>query len=303
MAVDKLVDSTQLNADLTSVANAIRTKGGTSADLAFPAGFVSAVNAIPQGDENIAKLAGPTGTLAYRWFRGVFDVNEDFAVDVSGIINQSVYGQAAPDINNAFDNARQLKSITLTGYENFINQTITAINMSSFACKDGAYGSYQDNLEKIKIEAKTGSNYNTYIKVSSSPNAFVGRTKLKEIDCIFDLSNVPYYSQGYNFRDMFKNCSALEEVRFAPNSILWMSTSYQILNVSQVFSDASLVSIANALAVDSVAPNLKLLSTPYARCSTLMGTVTDGFFTQDDENGTVSLADFIADTKGWTLST
>ena len=49
MAVDKLVDSTQLNADLTSVANAIRTKGGTSAQLAFPSGFVSAVQAIPTG--------------------------------------------------------------------------------------------------------------------------------------------------------------------------------------------------------------------------------------------------------------
>jgi len=49
MAVDKLVDSTQLNADLTSVANAIRTKGGTSAQMAFPAGFVSAVENIPGG--------------------------------------------------------------------------------------------------------------------------------------------------------------------------------------------------------------------------------------------------------------
>lgn len=49
MAVDKLVDSTQLDADLTSVANAIRTKGGTSASLAFPSGFVSAVNAISTG--------------------------------------------------------------------------------------------------------------------------------------------------------------------------------------------------------------------------------------------------------------
>ena len=46
MASDKLVDSTQLDADLTTVANAIRTKGGTSADLAFPAGFVSAIAAI-----------------------------------------------------------------------------------------------------------------------------------------------------------------------------------------------------------------------------------------------------------------
>lgn len=49
MAVDKLVDSTQIDADLTSIANAIRTKGGTSGSLAFPSGFVSAVQAIPTG--------------------------------------------------------------------------------------------------------------------------------------------------------------------------------------------------------------------------------------------------------------
>ena len=49
MAVDKLVDSAQLNADLTSIANAIRTKGGTSAQLLFPSEFVSAINAISTG--------------------------------------------------------------------------------------------------------------------------------------------------------------------------------------------------------------------------------------------------------------
>lgn len=55
MSVDKLVDSTLLDANLTSVANAIRTKGGTSAQMAFPTGFVSAVQAIPTG-------VTPTGT-------------------------------------------------------------------------------------------------------------------------------------------------------------------------------------------------------------------------------------------------
>ena len=39
MALDKAVDSAQLNADLTAVADAIRTKGGTSAQLAFPDGL------------------------------------------------------------------------------------------------------------------------------------------------------------------------------------------------------------------------------------------------------------------------
>lgn len=35
--------------DLTSIANAIRTKGGTSASLTYPSGFISAINNIPTG--------------------------------------------------------------------------------------------------------------------------------------------------------------------------------------------------------------------------------------------------------------
>lgn len=49
MAYDKAVDSTQLDADLTTVADAIRTKGGTTATLAFPNGFASAIAAISTG--------------------------------------------------------------------------------------------------------------------------------------------------------------------------------------------------------------------------------------------------------------
>ena len=49
MALDKLVDSEQLNNDLTVVANAIRAKGETSASLAFPNGFVSAIEDIQTG--------------------------------------------------------------------------------------------------------------------------------------------------------------------------------------------------------------------------------------------------------------
>ena len=60
MSVDKLVDSTQLDSDLTSVANAIRTKGGTSASLAFPAGFVSAIQNIPTGGGGATTLASGT---------------------------------------------------------------------------------------------------------------------------------------------------------------------------------------------------------------------------------------------------
>lgn len=44
-----MADYLTTDTELTSIANAIRTKGGTSAQLAYPAGFVSAINAIPTG--------------------------------------------------------------------------------------------------------------------------------------------------------------------------------------------------------------------------------------------------------------
>ena len=63
MALDKLVDSAQLDTDLTAVAGAIRTKGGTSAQLAFPAGFVDAIAAIRTGGGGLKNDTG-TFTLA-----------------------------------------------------------------------------------------------------------------------------------------------------------------------------------------------------------------------------------------------
>lgn len=49
MSVDKLVDSGQLDSDLTSVANAIRAKSGGSSQLAFPSEFVSEIQSIVAG--------------------------------------------------------------------------------------------------------------------------------------------------------------------------------------------------------------------------------------------------------------
>lgn len=49
-------------ADLTSIANAIRTKGETSASLEFPTDFISAIAAIPTSSGVTVKTA--TGTFA-----------------------------------------------------------------------------------------------------------------------------------------------------------------------------------------------------------------------------------------------
>ena len=44
--------------DLSSVANAIRTKGNTSEQLAFPTDFVSAIEALPSGSGSTLSLIG-----------------------------------------------------------------------------------------------------------------------------------------------------------------------------------------------------------------------------------------------------
>lgn len=51
--------------ELTSIADAIRTKGGTSSQLAFPAGFVSEIQAIPSGGGGVTILGFTKYGFAY----------------------------------------------------------------------------------------------------------------------------------------------------------------------------------------------------------------------------------------------
>lgn len=87
MAVDKLVDSTQLDSDLTSVANAIRAKSGGSGQLAFPAGFVSEIGNIPSGG-GLELLATATATEPVTAFKIDYDQSMDgydlFLMEVEG---------------------------------------------------------------------------------------------------------------------------------------------------------------------------------------------------------------------------
>ena len=59
--------------DLTAVANAIRTKGGTNATLTFPSGFVSAINAISTsgGGSSSASISSANFSQFFDVFSGV----------------------------------------------------------------------------------------------------------------------------------------------------------------------------------------------------------------------------------------
>lgn len=49
MAIDKAIDSTEFDSKLTTVADAIRTAGGTTEPMSFPSGMVSAISELKSG--------------------------------------------------------------------------------------------------------------------------------------------------------------------------------------------------------------------------------------------------------------
>lgn len=93
-------------------------------------------------------------------------------------------------------------------------------------------------------------------------------------------------------------------------TIFWQENKQTIaVKISDCpLTEESLVSLANGLSGTTTA-TLTLSSSGKTLCNSIIGTVaqvTDGgdtydFFTQDD-SGTVTLADFITNTKGWTLA-
>lgn len=65
MALDKTIDSVQLDSDLSDIADAIRAKSGSSSQLAFPAGFVSEIQGISSGwsIDGILSKTEPSGEI------------------------------------------------------------------------------------------------------------------------------------------------------------------------------------------------------------------------------------------------
>lgn len=57
MAIDKAIDSTEFDSKLTTVADAIRTAGGTTATMSFPTGMVDAISSLSSGGGGTEELS------------------------------------------------------------------------------------------------------------------------------------------------------------------------------------------------------------------------------------------------------
>ena len=119
---------------------------------------------------------------------------------------------------------------------------------------------------------------------------------LQEIDAEIDFSRM----SANNWYNTFYLCRMLTEVRVVPNSILLTVQNGNFEGCSSL-SDASIISIANGLSGDVSGMSIALPAVIKTRCGQIVGTVSDGLFVQDD-TGSLTLTDFITQTKGWTLA-
>lgn len=65
MAVDRAIDSTEFDSKLTTVADAIRTAGGTTETMSFPSGMVEASTAIQAGGGTISGKKFISGEITF----------------------------------------------------------------------------------------------------------------------------------------------------------------------------------------------------------------------------------------------
>ena len=154
MSVDKLVDSTQLDSDLTSVANAIRTKGGTSAQLAFPAGFVQAIGDIPSGGS--VQIA--TGTFTGNGTSNEQIVSCDFEPD---IVYAKRDKQPAVDYNScyAMGIVRDLFAMGFRLNANVTNETQggTTSTATGMVASANVFSSYDSNAKQVTLHYSMNS--------------------------------------------------------------------------------------------------------------------------------------------------
>ena len=213
MAVDKLVDSTQLDADLTSVANAIRTKGGTSASLAFPADFVSAIAAIPSG-------GGTTGTLTFDFTKGLTD-------EETGAVTWALSG-ATQDSNGlhltgASHNAK-LDGITLANH--VVEIEVGSMTADFSSGNHGRFIMCDDSCGLIYRNSGYWQIYGSAWSAGTESNSTYFANSTVRIEYPSSGGNVKIYKDGtIMFNGVYFGINTLRNLRFGSTSTAYYSVT------------------------------------------------------------------------------
>lgn len=223
------------SSDLTSVANAIRIKGGTSAQMAFPAGFVSAVQAIPTGTT-------PTGTKSISITQNG-TTTEDVTNYASAEITVDVQGgggdldfQAAL-ISGVFDKDYTIPGTTIgrafancTGNVSLIFPDVTTLRVTNYTFENSVFSS----ISFPKLTGNVGAAFHgfkgshiyanqitavgneAFASCSNLKDAFFPLLTTTSTNCFNSCSSltVGVFGNIGSAYYQFRNCSKLESVDF-----------------------------------------------------------------------------------------
>ena len=272
MAYDLVVDSSYLNTGLKAIADGIRQGSGVSGKLTFPDGMAEAAANKSSGmPEIFEKLVG-----LGSGFNGVTSLPDTLTLDLSFIKS----GKCV--LHQTFRGCTSLKDVTLI----IPDGAKLALGLCFNLCSNLKTVTLQGSFAHATTEIFPGA--------SESLGAFAYCYKLETVNSSTPFG-VKYISNQMYYYNPFCECVALKEVRFERQ----VADNDWVFKWSPVLSDATLISVANALLFGSY--TLTLHATAAARCAEITGTVSDGVFTADS-GGTTTLTEFITTTKGWSLA-
>lgn len=205
-----MADYLVTDTELTSIADAIRAKGGTSADLEFPTEFVQAINDIPTGGGGESWIKGDGKTYLH------INIYDDFFLPVKLLFQQSVSGGNTIDWGDGTSTTPSGTSrqqiahtyeqvgeyvITITntnGYFNFGNSS----SIGGYIFVSGGESSWNSRQMYCSIlrKAELGNGWR------SSGRAFLGCRNLTDV-----YISVPLVGNTLH-NSIFEDCNSLKKV-------------------------------------------------------------------------------------------
>lgn len=264
MAYDKVIDSTKLDADITTIADAIREKSGTSGKMTFPSGMADAVRNIQTGVElpELNELAEPEEV-----FLGKDYIDSDgqkktgkFTIDDELMVQDSLISQIRDALNGKAGSGsikpEQEKMVNIIK-----NGTVEIIP------DDGYSMSKVTVTVNVPSEGDTNNDFIPMIERSQSsiviPNgcttigdyAFYSHSALTSVqipDTVTNIGNSSFYQ-----------CSKLAEVNLPVNlNILGTRAFYNCRGLTSITFRNTPTSIANNSF--GACTNLKTINVPWA---------------------------------------
>lgn len=229
-----MADYKVTDAQLSGIADAIRTKGGTSEPLAFPSAFVSAIQAIPSG-------ITPSGSISISQ-NGTHDVSAfaDAVVNVSGGGSNdnflifvgasagSIYDTEASVVGyQAFSGKNNYRGYSISSLEMTAVKTIEDFGCQALQCSFVSFPECETIKNRAFAESSIPTVYFPKCITIQNSGAFAGARQLNSAifpECVTigqsafvsctSLSIVDFPKCTNIGSNAFSSCTALREINF-----------------------------------------------------------------------------------------